>query len=165
MSPKQSLTNTQKKQSLRLFPTQNSSSVNESFCLIDASLSAFLSVAKASRAWRFSLLLLSCHQLLWRRTRPYPTHCARYSFKSIFSYKLKTVLLTLPHFLLHHLVCLCYLILKFSLNFSEPPDPPELEVREVKDRSMNLRWTQRFDGNSVITSYDIEYKNKTGNFN
>lgn len=27
---------------------------------------------------------------------------------------------------------------------------------------MNLRWTQRFDGNSVITSYDIEYKNKTG---
>lgn len=45
---------------------------------------------------------------------------------------------------------------------SEPPDPPELEVREVKDRSMNLRWTQRFDGNSVITSYDIEYKNKTG---
>lgn len=45
---------------------------------------------------------------------------------------------------------------------SEPPDPPELEVREVKDRSMNLRWTQRFDGNSAITTYDIEYKNKTG---
>lgn len=44
----------------------------------------------------------------------------------------------------------------------EPPDPPELEVREVKDRSMNLRWTQRFDGNSIITSYDIEYKNKSG---
>ncbi|KTF76306.1 hypothetical protein cypCar_00041387 [Cyprinus carpio] len=43
----------------------------------------------------------------------------------------------------------------------EPPDPPELEVREVKDRSMNLRWTQRFDGNSIITSYDIEYKNKS----
>ncbi|KAG7282683.1 hypothetical protein CRUP_017609 [Coryphaenoides rupestris] len=38
-------------------------------------------------------------------------------------------------------------------------DPPELEVREVKDRSMNLRWIQRFDGNSIITSYDIEYKN------
>lgn len=49
-----------------------------------------------------------------------------------------------------------------SFKPSEPPDPPELEVREVKDRSMNLRWTQRFDGNSVITSYDIEYKNKTG---
>ncbi|CAB1348606.1 unnamed protein product, partial [Coregonus sp. 'balchen'] len=40
-------------------------------------------------------------------------------------------------------------------------DPDQLEVREVKDRSMNLRWTQRFDGNSIITSYDIEYKNKT----
>lgn len=49
-----------------------------------------------------------------------------------------------------------------SFTSSEPPDPPELEVREVKDRSMNLRWTQRFDGNSVITCYDIEYKNKTG---
>lgn len=34
----------------------------------------------------------------------------------------------------------------------------------MKDRSMNLRWTQRFDGNSVITSYDIEYKNKTGRY-
>lgn len=45
---------------------------------------------------------------------------------------------------------------------TEPPDPPELEVREVKDRSMNLRWIQRFDGNSIITSYDIEYKNKSG---
>uniref|UniRef100_A0A8C4YVH8 Down syndrome cell adhesion molecule like 1 n=1 Tax=Gadus morhua TaxID=8049 RepID=A0A8C4YVH8_GADMO len=47
-----------------------------------------------------------------------------------------------------------------TLN-TEPPDPPELEVREVKDRSMNLRWIQRFDGNSIITSYDIEYKNKS----
>lgn len=27
---------------------------------------------------------------------------------------------------------------------------------------MNLRWIQRFDGNSIITSYDIEYKNKSG---
>ena len=49
-----------------------------------------------------------------------------------------------------------------SLSHTEPPDPPELEVREVKDRSMNLRWIQRFDGNSIITSYDIEYKNKSG---
>uniref|UniRef100_A0A8C1WW19 Down syndrome cell adhesion molecule like 1 n=1 Tax=Cyprinus carpio TaxID=7962 RepID=A0A8C1WW19_CYPCA len=48
-----------------------------------------------------------------------------------------------------------------QLTVQEPPDPPELEVREVKDRSMNLRWTQRFDGNSIITSYDIEYKNKS----
>ncbi|KAK6454756.1 Down syndrome cell adhesion molecule-like protein 1 [Huso huso] len=53
--------------------------------------------------------------------------------------------------------------LKRPLNplSTEPPDPPELEVREVKARSMNLRWTQRFDGNSIITSFDIEYKNKS----
>ncbi|XP_058866164.1 cell adhesion molecule DSCAML1 isoform X2 [Acipenser ruthenus] len=48
-----------------------------------------------------------------------------------------------------------------QLTVQEPPDPPELEVREVKARSMNLRWTQRFDGNSIITSFDIEYKNKS----
>ncbi|KAH0623404.1 hypothetical protein JD844_031677 [Phrynosoma platyrhinos] len=47
-------------------------------------------------------------------------------------------------------------------NAPEPPDPPELEIREVKARSMNLRWTQRFDGNSIITGFDIEYKNKSG---
>lgn len=54
------------------------------------------------------------------------------------------------------------LVASFRLLITEPPDPPELEVREVKDRSMNLRWIQRFDGNSIITSYDIEYKNKSG---
>ncbi|XP_040113725.1 Down syndrome cell adhesion molecule-like protein 1 [Oryx dammah] len=48
-----------------------------------------------------------------------------------------------------------------QLTVQEPPDPPELEIREVKARSMNLRWTQRFDGNSIITGFDIEYKNKT----
>lgn len=32
----------------------------------------------------------------------------------------------------------------------------------MKARSMNLRWTQRFDGNSIITGFDIEYKNKSG---
>ncbi|KAM5132148.1 cell adhesion molecule DSCAML1 [Mantella aurantiaca] len=48
-----------------------------------------------------------------------------------------------------------------QLTVQEPPDPPELEVREVKARSMNLRWTQRFDGNSIITAFDIEYKNKS----
>uniref|UniRef100_G1P7F3 DS cell adhesion molecule like 1 n=1 Tax=Myotis lucifugus TaxID=59463 RepID=G1P7F3_MYOLU len=47
-----------------------------------------------------------------------------------------------------------------QLTVQEPPDPPELEIREVKARSMNLRWTQRFDGNSIITGFDIEYKNK-----
>ena len=50
----------------------------------------------------------------------------------------------------------------FPCHPPEPPDPPELEIREVKARSMNLRWTQRFDGNSIITGFDIEYKNKSG---
>ncbi|NXI34870.1 DSCL1 protein, partial [Galbula dea] len=42
-----------------------------------------------------------------------------------------------------------------------PGQGVELEIREVKARSMNLRWTQRFDGNSIITGFDIEYKNKS----
>uniref|UniRef100_A0A1A8CVF4 Down syndrome cell adhesion molecule like 1 n=1 Tax=Nothobranchius kadleci TaxID=1051664 RepID=A0A1A8CVF4_NOTKA len=48
---------------------------------------------------------------------------------------------------------------RYSITINKKGD--ELEVREVKDRSMNLRWIQRFDGNSIITSYDIEYKNKS----
>lgn len=44
----------------------------------------------------------------------------------------------------------------------EPPDPPEVEIREVKDRTIALRWTMGFDGNSPITGYDIECKNKSG---
>lgn len=44
----------------------------------------------------------------------------------------------------------------------EPPDPPEVEIREVRDRIIALRWTMGFDGNSPITGYDIECKNKSG---
>ena len=44
----------------------------------------------------------------------------------------------------------------------EPPDPPEVEIREVKDRTIALRWTMGFDGNSPITGFDIESKNKSG---
>lgn len=46
--------------------------------------------------------------------------------------------------------------------YSEPPDPPEIEIREVRARSIALRWTMGFDGNSPITGYDIECKNKSG---
>lgn len=46
--------------------------------------------------------------------------------------------------------------------FLEPPDPPEVEIREVKDRTIALRWTMGFDGNSPITGFDIESKNKSG---
>lgn len=53
--------------------------------------------------------------------------------------------------------------LKLSIRvYSEPPDPPEIEIREVRARSIALRWTMGFDGNSPITGYDIECKNKSG---
>lgn len=48
------------------------------------------------------------------------------------------------------------------MNVVEPPDPPEVEIREVKDRTIALRWTMGFDGNSPITGFDIESKNKSG---
>ncbi|XP_071994900.1 cell adhesion molecule DSCAM isoform X6 [Engystomops pustulosus] len=48
-----------------------------------------------------------------------------------------------------------------QLTVQEPPDPPEIEIREVKARSIALRWTMGFDGNSPITGYDIECKNKS----
>lgn len=49
-----------------------------------------------------------------------------------------------------------------TLYLVEPPDPPEVEIREVKDRTIALRWTMGFDGNSPITGFDIESKNKSG---
>eukprot|EP00061_Rhincodon_typus_P013700 g40234.t1 len=44
---------------------------------------------------------------------------------------------------------------------NEPPDPPEIEIREVRARSIALRWSMGFDGNSPITGFDIECKNKS----
>ena len=32
----------------------------------------------------------------------------------------------------------------------------------MRDRTIALRWTMGFDGNSPITGYDIECKNKSG---
>ncbi|KAM9498556.1 cell adhesion molecule DSCAM-like isoform 2-T2 [Salvelinus alpinus] len=51
-----------------------------------------------------------------------------------------------------------------QLTVQEPPDPPEVEIREVKDRTIALRWTMGFDGNSPITGFDIECKNKSGSW-
>lgn len=53
-------------------------------------------------------------------------------------------------------------VTRSALSLAEPPDPPEVEIREVKDRTIALRWTMGFDGNSPITGYDIECKNKSG---
>ncbi|CAB1352566.1 unnamed protein product, partial [Coregonus sp. 'balchen'] len=39
-----------------------------------------------------------------------------------------------------------------------------VEIREVKDRTIALRWTMGFDGNSPITGFDIECKNKSGSW-
>uniref|UniRef100_A0A3Q4G9X4 Cell adhesion molecule DSCAM n=1 Tax=Neolamprologus brichardi TaxID=32507 RepID=A0A3Q4G9X4_NEOBR len=51
-----------------------------------------------------------------------------------------------------------------QLTVQEPPDPPEVEIREVKDRTIALRWTMGFDGNSPITGFDIESKNKSASW-
>uniref|UniRef100_A0A3Q2XW01 Cell adhesion molecule DSCAM n=1 Tax=Hippocampus comes TaxID=109280 RepID=A0A3Q2XW01_HIPCM len=51
-----------------------------------------------------------------------------------------------------------------QLTVQEPPDPPEVEIREVKDRTIALRWTMGFDGNSPIIGYDIECKNKSASW-
>uniref|UniRef100_A0A671KNH8 Cell adhesion molecule DSCAM n=1 Tax=Sinocyclocheilus anshuiensis TaxID=1608454 RepID=A0A671KNH8_9TELE len=51
-----------------------------------------------------------------------------------------------------------------QLIVQDRPDPPEVEIREVKDRTIALRWTMGFDGNSPITGYDINYKNKSSSW-
>uniref|UniRef100_A0AAY4ANP8 Cell adhesion molecule DSCAM n=1 Tax=Denticeps clupeoides TaxID=299321 RepID=A0AAY4ANP8_9TELE len=48
-----------------------------------------------------------------------------------------------------------------QLIVREPPEPPKVEIGEVRDRTITLRWNMGFDGNSPITGYDIEYKNKS----
>uniref|UniRef100_A0AAR2IRM1 Cell adhesion molecule DSCAM n=1 Tax=Pygocentrus nattereri TaxID=42514 RepID=A0AAR2IRM1_PYGNA len=51
-----------------------------------------------------------------------------------------------------------------QLIVQDRPDPPEVEIREVKDRTIALRWAMGFDGNSPITGYDINYKNKSASW-
>nr|XP_046261881.1 Down syndrome cell adhesion molecule homolog [Scatophagus argus] len=38
------------------------------------------------------------------------------------------------------------------------PDPPVVELKEVKDNTFSLLWTPGFDGDSPITGYYLEYK-------
>lgn len=42
------------------------------------------------------------------------------------------------------------------------PSPLKVETREVKERTVTVRWTPVFDGGRPITSYRIEIKNKQG---
>ncbi|XP_062281406.1 cell adhesion molecule DSCAM-like isoform X1 [Scomber scombrus] len=41
-----------------------------------------------------------------------------------------------------------------------PPNPVRVEMQEVKERTITVRWTPVFDGGKPITSYVIDLKNK-----
>ncbi|XP_023258802.1 Down syndrome cell adhesion molecule homolog [Seriola lalandi dorsalis] len=43
---------------------------------------------------------------------------------------------------------------------AESPDSPRVETREVKERTVTVRWAPVFDGGRPITSYTIDLKNK-----
>lgn len=43
-----------------------------------------------------------------------------------------------------------------------PPDPPVVELKEVKDNTISLLWTPGFEGDSPITGYYLEYKAVNG---
>ncbi|AWP12190.1 putative Down syndrome cell adhesion molecule-like [Scophthalmus maximus] len=40
------------------------------------------------------------------------------------------------------------------------PNPLKVEIREVKERTVTVRWTPVFDGGRPITSYSVDLKNK-----
>ncbi|XP_070693042.1 cell adhesion molecule DSCAM-like [Pempheris klunzingeri] len=44
------------------------------------------------------------------------------------------------------------------LSITVPPDPPAVELKEVKDNTISLLWTPGFEGDSPITGYYLEYK-------
>lgn len=41
-----------------------------------------------------------------------------------------------------------------------PPNPLRIEAREVKERTVTIRWSPVFDGGRPITAYRIDIKNK-----
>lgn len=42
------------------------------------------------------------------------------------------------------------------------PDPPVVEVKEVKDNTFSLSWTPGLEGDRPITGYCLEYKAANG---
>lgn len=52
--------------------------------------------------------------------------------------------------------------LNSSLFLSVPPDPPILELNEVKNYAISLFWTPGFEGSSPITGFYLEYKASNG---
>lgn len=56
-----------------------------------------------------------------------------------------------------------YILFSSMLNVSSvcllvPPDPPVVELKEVKGNVISLSWTPGFEGDSPITGYYLEYK-------
>ncbi|XP_061901884.1 cell adhesion molecule DSCAML1-like isoform X2 [Entelurus aequoreus] len=52
-----------------------------------------------------------------------------------------------------------------STSFSsESPDPPVVELKEVRDNAVSLTWTAGFEGGGPITGYFLEYKAVNGSW-
>lgn len=47
-------------------------------------------------------------------------------------------------------------------SFLVPPDPPVVELKEVKDNMFSLAWTPGFEGDSPIAGFILEYKALNG---
>ncbi|KAM8732357.1 protein sidekick-1-like isoform 2-T2 [Acanthopagrus schlegelii] len=45
-----------------------------------------------------------------------------------------------------------------DISTSVPPDPPVVELKEVRGNAFSLLWTPGFEGDSPITGYYLEYK-------
>lgn len=55
--------------------------------------------------------------------------------------------------------------MEFQLIVQEHPEPPtNLHLINFSSRSVNLSWEAPYDGNSIITSYIVQYKNMSGKF-
>lgn len=49
--------------------------------------------------------------------------------------------------------------------FSEQPDSPSnILATEIGSRTISLRWTQPYDGNSPIVSFKIQHKLSSGKY-
>lgn len=43
-----------------------------------------------------------------------------------------------------------------------PPDPPVVQIKEVKDNTISLSWAPGAEGDAPITGYYLEYKAVNG---
>lgn len=54
------------------------------------------------------------------------------------------------------------MIFMIYLFFLARPNPVRVESREVKERTVTIRWAPAFDGGRPITEYYIDLKSKEG---